>query len=105
MDFNYIGYTEDREIVKGTISASSVEIASQILAHSGCRILSVKPVTSFIPSWEKVFPFLYRVKAPVVIMFSRQLALLLESGVDIVTSLELLQEQTTNRSLKKCLVM
>ena len=33
-------------------------------------------------------------------MFSRQLALLLESGTDIVTSLELLQAQTTNRGLK-----
>lgn len=32
-------------------------------------------------------------------MFSRQLALLLESGTDIVTSLELLQSQVTNRTL------
>jgi type IV pilus assembly protein PilC len=34
-------------------------------------------------------------------MFSRQLALLLESGTDIVTSLELLQNQTTNQTLKR----
>jgi len=34
-------------------------------------------------------------------MFSRQLALLLESGTDIVTSLELLQSQVTNRTLKR----
>jgi type IV pilus assembly protein PilC len=33
-------------------------------------------------------------------MFSRQLALLLESGTDIVTSLELLQSQITNRTTK-----
>jgi type IV pilus assembly protein PilC len=33
-------------------------------------------------------------------MFSRQLALLLESGTDIVTSLELLQSQATNRILR-----
>lgn len=36
-------------------------------------------------------------------MFSRQLALLLESGTDIVTSLELLQSQMTNRTLKRVL--
>lgn len=34
-------------------------------------------------------------------MFSRQFALLLEAGTDIVTSLELLQSQVTNRMLKK----
>ena len=34
-------------------------------------------------------------------MFSRQLALLIESGTDIVTALELLQSQVTNRGLKR----
>ncbi|MBA7564678.1 Type II secretion system protein F [subsurface metagenome] len=38
-----------------------------------------------------------------VIIFSRQLALLLESGIDIVTALGLLQEQSSNRKLKKVL--
>ena len=36
-------------------------------------------------------------------LFYRQLALLLESGIDIVTSLELLQSQVSNRALKKVL--
>jgi len=36
-------------------------------------------------------------------MFSRQLALLLESGTDIVTSLELLRSQTSDRNLKRVL--
>jgi type IV pilus assembly protein PilC len=41
-----------------------------------------------------------RVKPREIIMFSRQLALLLESGTDIVTALELLQSQSTNRGFK-----
>jgi len=103
MDFSYVGYTEDRKLVEGTISASSEEIAAQILAHSGCRVLNLKPVVSFMPNWGKVFPSFYRVGPEVVIMFSRQLALLLESGTDIVTSLELLQLQTSDRNLKRVL--
>jgi len=103
MDFTYLGYTEDRKMVKGTISASSQEIAGQILAHSGCRVLSLKPVTPFTPSWEKIFPFLYHINPEVIIMFSRQLALLLESGLDIITSLELLRTQASNRNLKRVL--
>ena len=103
MDFSYVGYTEDRKLVEGTISASSEEIAVQILARSGCRVLSLKPLIAFMPNWEKVFPLLYRIKPEVIIMFSRQLALLLESGTDIVTSLELLRAQTTQRNLRRVL--
>jgi len=103
MDFNYLGYTEDRKIVKGTITASSEETASQILAHSGCRVLSLKPATSVTLSWQKMFPFLYRIKPEAVIMFSRQLALLLESGTDIVTAMELLRTQASSRNLKRVL--
>ena len=103
MDFNYICYTEDKKVVKGTISASDEKIAEQILARSGSRVLNLKPVVSFMPNWGKIFPFFYRVWPEVVIMFSRQLALLLESGTDIVTSLELLQSQTSDRNLKRLL--
>ncbi len=103
MDFSYLAYTEDRKIVKGTISASSEEIGSQILAHSGYRVLSMKPVTTFMPSWEKLFPSLFRIKPEAIIVFSRQLALLLESGIDIVTSLELLRAQASSRNLKRAL--
>ena len=103
MEFNYLGYTEDRKIVKGTIAASNEEVASQILTHSGCRVLTMKPVTSLMPNWEKMFPFFYRVKPKVVIMFSRQLALLLESGTDIVTALELLRVGASSRTLKRVL--
>jgi len=103
VDFNYLGYAEDKKIVKGTISASSEKVAGQILTQSGYRILSLKPVTSFVPIWEEAFPFLFRIKPEAIILFSRQLALLLESGIDIVTSLELLRSQSTSRNLKRVL--
>ena len=103
MDFTYLGYTEDKKTVKGTISASSESAASQLLAHSGYRVLNLKPVTVFMPRWDKVFPFLYRVKLDVVILFSRQLALLLESGTDIVSALELLRVQASSPTLKRVL--
>jgi type IV pilus assembly protein PilC len=103
MDYQYVGYTKDKKLVKGSISASNEGIATQILARSGYQVLSLKPVTSFLPSAERIFPSLYGVKPQTIIMFSRQLALLLESGTDIVTSLELLQTQSTNRTLKKVL--
>ncbi len=103
MDFNYVGYTEDKKIVEGTISASNEKVAEQILARSGCRVLRLKRIVSFMPSLEKMFPLFYKVRPEVVIMFSRQLALLLESGTDIVTSLELLGSQTSDHNLRRVL--
>ncbi len=103
MVYNYLGYTEDRKIVKGTVSASSEEIAGQILAHNGYRVIHLKPATTFVPSWGEAFPSLNRVKPEAIIMLSRQLAILLESGIDIVTSLELLQGQVSNNTLKRVL--
>jgi len=103
MDYHYIGYTEDKRLVKGKVAAVSQEMASELLARQGYQVLRVKAATSFAPTWDKLFPSLFQVKPLDVIMFSRQLALLLESGTDIVTSLQLLQAQITNRGFRRIL--
>ncbi|AAW39410.1 type II secretion system F family protein [Dehalococcoides mccartyi] len=99
MDFNYVAYGQDKRLVKGKIPATSLEAAQRLLSHSGYQILSIKPITPFF-STSGSFNF-SKVKPREVILFSRQLALLLESGTDIVTSLELLQEQTTNKLFRE----
>jgi len=101
MVYQYFGYTKDNKIVKGTISSSTEEIARQILTNSGYRVVSLKPVTTFMPSHG--FLSISRVKPEAIVMFSRQLALLLESGIDIVTALGLLQSQTSSKTLKAVL--
>jgi len=103
MDYQYVGYTEGKKVVKGTLAAASQEVAVQILSRQGYQVLSLKPVAAFLPSVDKVFPSLFRGKPEELVLFSRQLALLLESGSDIVTSLELLQAQVSGRALKKVL--
>jgi len=103
MDYRYIGYNEDKKLVRGTVAAMSQEVAAEVLAHQGYQVLSLKTVAAFMPTWDKLFPSLFRVKPGAVIMFSRQLALLLESGTDIVTSLQLLQSQISNRVFHRVL--
>jgi type IV pilus assembly protein PilC len=101
MDYTYLGYTEDRQIVKGKISAATEQVAIDTLANIGYRVVSLKPIAAFLPSLGKFFQA--KVKPAEMITFSRQLALLLESGVGIVQSLELLQSQTTDKGLQKVL--
>lgn len=99
MDYQYVAYTNDKRLVKGKLSATSEEAAINLLSYGGYQAVSLKPVTPFI-NMEKLASRFTRVKPREIIMFSRQLALLLESGTDIVSSLELLQSQVTNRTLQ-----
>ena len=100
MDYHYVGCTEDSRIVKGKLAAASEEAAADMLSAGGYRVLSLKEVTPFFQTAKLTSRF-SRINLTEIVMFSRQLALLLESGTDAVASLELLQAQTTNRSLKK----
>ncbi len=95
MDYSYLGYNENRQIVKGTIFAANEKVAGQMLSQKGYQVLRLQPVNHFVARWDQLFPSLFRVKPEAIIMFSRQLALLLESGIDIVTSLELLRAQAS----------
>lgn len=70
--------------------------------YAGYQIISLRQFVPFL-SLDKLFSRLSRVKPTEIILFYRQLALLLESGVDITTSLELLRGQASSRSLRKVL--
>jgi len=100
MDFVYTAYTEDRKLVRGKVSATNEEGANELLAYGGYKVISLKSVVPLINK-EKLLASFYRIKPTEIIMFSRQLALLLEAGTDIVTSLDLLQEQIDNQTLRR----
>jgi len=100
MEYTYVAYTRDRKLVEGKLSATDKAAATNVLNYGGYQVLSLKQVVPFFDI-DKLGAHFNRVKPTEIIMFSRQLALLLESGTDIVTSLELLQNQTTNHTLKK----
>jgi len=100
MQYAYVAYTEDRRLVKGKLSATGEEAAANLLSYGGYQVVSLKQVVPFFNT-EKLAAAFSKIKPREIIMFSRQFALLLEAGTDIVTSLELLQSQVTNRMLKK----
>ncbi len=100
MDFAYTAYTEDKKLVKGKVSATSEEAASELLSYGGFRVVSLKSALPLLNK-EKLLASFSQIKPAEIVMFSRQLALLLESGTDIVTSLDLLQNQIDNRTLRK----
>jgi len=100
MDFAYTAYTESKELVRGKVTATSEEAATELLSYGGYRVVSLKEAAPFLNK-EKLLSSFSQIKPTEIIMFSRQLALLLESGTDIVTALDLLQGQIDNPTLKK----
>jgi type IV pilus assembly protein PilC len=102
MDYTYLCYTGDRQVVKGTLSAADERAAADVLSNMGYRVVSIKPAARmFSLSVGFLKP---KVKTAEMVTFSRQLALLMESGVGIIQALELLQSQSTDTALKRVLV-
>jgi type IV pilus assembly protein PilC len=102
MLYQYIACTEYGEIVKGSLTAASEDAVNDMMSYAGYRLINLKPYIPFM-SMERFKGRLFPVKPMEIVLFYRQLALLLESGINIVTSIELLQEQVTNHSLKKAM--
>jgi type IV pilus assembly protein PilC len=95
-----LAFNAENEVVKGKLSASGEEAATDMLVLAGYRVITLKKVTPFFPT-EKITALFVRINPNDVIMFTRQLALLIESGSDLAASLELLEAQMTNRSFKR----
>jgi type IV pilus assembly protein PilC len=103
MIYQYIACSESGEIVKGKLSAVGEEAISEMLGYAGYRVINLRPYMPFF-SLGTLTAGMFPVKTTDVIMLFKQLALLIESGVNIVTSLELLKEQISNRTLKKVVI-
>jgi len=101
MAFKYQAYTTDKKIVRGTLEVASEALAEGALFRAGCRrVLSLEEIRPGL-SPEKLLPALYGVRSREVIDFSNQLATLVESGISLVTSLELLGGKNARKPLKK----
>jgi type IV pilus assembly protein PilC len=99
MDYQYIACSESGTIVKGKLSANSEEAISEMLSYAGYRLINLKPYVPFL-SMGRFASQLFPLKPSDLILFYRQLALLLDSGINIVTALDLLKAQISNTTLK-----
>ncbi len=72
------------------------------MAYAGYRVISLKPHAQLL-GLDKLTARFFRVKPAEIILFCRQLALLLEAGINIITALELLRGETSKRTLKRIL--
>jgi type IV pilus assembly protein PilC len=90
--YRYIASTRQGEPVKGNIKAPTEIAAERLLIDKGYIPEHVEVAPSMF-SLEEALPSLFQVKPRDVIVFSRQLATLLRSGISLLPALEILQGQ------------
>jgi len=101
ISYRYEALTGQGKLVKGTIKALNEVAAERLLVEQGYSPLNVEVAPSMF-SLEEALPTLFRVKPRDVVVFSRQLATLLRSGISLLPALEILQEQVSNsRAFKR----
>ena len=100
MQYKYVAYNQQKQLVNGKVDAPNETVAQDLLNLSGLKTVSLKEAKPLL-NMEKIRGTTYKISNKEVIMFSKQLALMIESGFDIAASLDLLANQISNRGLKK----
>ncbi|MBM2826972.1 MAG: type secretion system protein [Dehalococcoidia bacterium] len=102
MPYQYLVYTEDGSSIRGTTEGSSQASVEDMLWRNGYYITSIKEVP---PPQDitDMFPSLFGVKLNDIIIFTRQLATLVNSGVPILAAMNLLREQVSSPTFRKTL--
>ena len=97
--FQYIAIDSKGIRTEGSIDGNSQEIAIAELKKQGMYVLHIKENKKSFLQKEIILGKI--VKLEELVVFTRQLATLIKSGVTIVDSIRILGEQTTNKQFRK----
>jgi general secretion pathway protein F len=88
-----------RGIVQLTVDAGTAESARQQAEHQGMRVLTVAPARKL----SSLGASLGRRRAFPLVLFSQELATLINAGLSMITALESLAEKEADASTRKVL--
>lgn len=88
--------------VSGDIQAPDQRVAAQILRKKGLIVISIN--LKHPPAFGILNKFFARVSFGELVIITRQLATMISSGLVLSEAIDILEEQQTNKTLKKALV-
>ncbi len=100
MKFKYQARTKGGELQAGNVEATDKAAAAAILSGHDLFILSLES-SEKVGFAEKLFSFVGGVKRKDLVIFSRQLATVLQAQLSLADSLKTLKNQTENQALKE----
>ncbi|MFA5309867.1 MAG: type II secretion system F family protein [Dehalococcoidales bacterium] len=101
--YKYTAYTDDKKIVRGTVSNTSEAAAAQAVLKLGYhRILTLQSADkkTFLPKMSLGLK-LQTIKDKEIVSFSLDLSNMLSSGITLISALQLIQQQTANKRMKE----
>ncbi len=103
MKFKYQARTKESELQAGFVEAANRDRALDTLSGHDLFILSIEEVSK--PRWyDRVGAFFSRVRRKDMVIFTRQLSILLEAQLPLTRVLRTLHDQTTNPTLKEAVL-
>jgi len=102
MPYKYVAYTKAGERVQGVLNVASEAAAEEALWRSEYVIVSLRQ-TRPGADLATLMPTLFGVKTRDLIVFNRQLATLIESGITILSGLQMLADESSSRPLQNSL--
>jgi type IV pilus assembly protein PilC len=102
LTFNYVAKDASGKTLRGTAQASD---RTAVLAQLRSKNLTPVALTEAAPKNASAFSLSFGAKVPLVevVIFARQLATMIDAGIPILQSLEILSEQTDNKKLREVL--
>ncbi len=97
MVFKYKAATETGEVIEGIYEGDSAEAVSEMLKNKNYYVISLKKTRSI--KLERVFK--PKVKTKDIAIFCRQFHAMLKAGINLITCLDILRTQLTNRTLRE----
>lgn len=101
MKFNFKAKTKTGETREGVIDAASARSAAEIIQRNGLFPIEIKEEDQRASIVKAILKYYDRVTEKELVVFFRQLAILIEARVPIVSSLNAVNEQTSNKYFNK----
>lgn len=99
--FSYKAINENNQNISGFIDAPSIDIAEGALLERGFKIIDIQQDSKEDFSIGTFLPFLNKIKKKDLVIFSRQLSVMISATVPIIQSLRAIAKQTKNKPLKQ----
>lgn len=100
--YSYKVKTETGKVYSGETKIDSVEELRRLLEEKGYTPIEIVEKNAFTDI-STIGLFKQRVKTKDLAVFCRQFAIILQAGVPIATCLDVLKQQTNNKTLRECL--
>lgn len=101
MEFIYKAKNSQGEDHSGNIQAPDIRSAVNIIRKKGLIVVSLNPKKQ--PASKFLERFLNRVSFSLLVIMTRQLATMISSGLVLSDAIDILEEQQTNKTLKRAL--